>query len=133
MTVRHIHRDDFHPLGVRGVMEGGGVVLQTLEDPRDLIPAGEHECTKSWYYRGEYATYEIHVPGRSRILFHRGNTHRDTEGCVLVGMTRGMLHGEPAVLGSRQAFAAFMDSLEGVEAFTLLITEGDRASSDSVD
>ena len=67
------------------------------------------------------------------ILFHRGNTHRDTEGCVLIGSTRGTLHGEPAVLGSRKAFADFMDSLDGVDEFTLIVTEGDDAGTGAVD
>ena len=123
MAVRHIHRDDFHALGVRGWMEGGGTVLQTLEDPLDLIGPGTYTCTRSHYHRGGYPTFEIHVSGRSRILFHIGNDLTDTEGCVLVGLERGELNGVPAVLNSTPAFKQFMDSLDGVDLFTLVVTE----------
>ena len=104
-------------------MEGGGVVLHTLEDPDDLIPAGEYTCVRDYYQRGNYPTFEVHVPGRTRILFHKGNTHHDTEGCILLGLRSGELDGKPAVLSSAVAFNAFMDLLEGVDEFTLTITE----------
>ena len=122
-VVRHIHRDDFQALAVRGVMEGGGVVLHTLEDPDDCIPPGEWTCTRDYYHKGDYETYEIQVPERDRILFHIGNTHNDTRGCVLLGLERGTLDGNPAVLNSRAAFRTFMDLLQGVEMFTLVVTE----------
>lgn len=39
------------------------------------------------------------MPRRSPILFHAGNTHRDTHGCILIGLSA---HGEE-VSDSRDA------------------------------
>lgn len=123
MVHRHIHRNDFGELAIRGVMEGGGVVMYTLEDPEDHIPPGEYLCTRDHYHKGNYPTFLVHAEGRSRILFHKGNTHLDTRGCILVGTSRGTIDGVPAVLGSTAAFMAFMDLLDGVDEFTLTISD----------
>ncbi len=53
-------------------------------------------------------TFEIlNVPGRSRILFHKGNTSADTLGCVILGEKFEPISGKPAVLESAAAFAEF--------------------------
>lgn len=51
----------------------------------------------------------LEVPGYSGILFHCGNTAKDTEGCILVGRNTkvGM------VLQSRKTFAPFFTLLNG--------------------
>lgn len=41
------------------------------------------------------------------ILLHRGNTARDTEGCILIGERHGELDGRPAVLASGLAWQRF--------------------------
>ena len=100
------------------------------------IPAGTYRCQRTWYVKGGYETFEImHVPNRSRVLFHRGNTQEDTEGCVLVGLRVGTLKvadedsGERkykiAVLSSRKAFKVIMKSQEGKSAFWLDIEDED--------
>lgn len=44
-------------------------------------------------YRQQYAWHrgmvEVVVPGRTFILFHKGNYHRDTHGCILPGIAKG--------------------------------------------
>jgi hypothetical protein len=37
------------------------------------------------------------------ILIHHGNTIKDIEGCILVGLGRGEVDGLPAVTSSRRA------------------------------
>lgn len=117
--------------------------LHTLEeeDRNNLrnvsrIPAGRYTCVRAWFVRGGYETFEVlNVSGRSNILFHKGNTEEDTEGCILLGSRVGLLEvtdedsGELeyklAVLDSRNAFKRFMNSLREVNSFELLIEDRD--------
>jgi hypothetical protein len=49
------------------------------------------------------------------VLFHWGNYDKDSEGCVLMGSSE-----TPTMIGnSRTTWAAFMDSLNGVDSFQL--------------
>ncbi len=61
----------------------------------------------------------MNVPNRDDILFHWGNFTRNTRGCILVGSyfsEDGM-----AVMDSKIAFQAFMESLSSVKEFELFI------------
>ncbi|MEE8607965.1 MAG: DUF5675 family protein [Nitrospiraceae bacterium] len=107
--------------------------LYTMERP-DLgnvpmlsrIPGGEYDCVRTWYHRGGYDTYEIiNVPGRTRILFHRGNWMTDVNGCVATGMEFGLLDGRLAVLHSADAFNIFMRERNGILSFPFCIVDED--------
>lgn len=98
------------------------------------IPAGTYTCRRARYHKGGYDTFEVtNVPARQHILFHKGNTEEDTEGCILIGSRLGVLPvrdedtGERAyklaVLDSARAFERWMDSLSGVDSFTLEVVE----------
>jgi hypothetical protein len=60
---------------------------------------------------------------RSAVLLHAGNVDEQTRGCILVGMRRGEINGEPAVLDSRAAMDALRD-LIGNDPFGLSIVGG---------
>jgi hypothetical protein len=72
---------------------GGFPLLATLELPwRDnhkmvsCIPAGAYTIMRVNLPKFG-TTYEVlGVPGRSEILFHKGNYPSHTEGCILVGL-----------------------------------------------
>jgi hypothetical protein len=70
------------------------------------IPVGRYLCRRSWFHRGAYETFEVVVPGHSRLLFHRGNVEEDSEGCILVG--RRFNPEAPRILESVLGFADFM-------------------------
>jgi hypothetical protein len=104
-------------LYVNGVME-----CFTLEDvDRKLEKGGEKVYGKTAIPRG---TYEVvinfsqrfkrdlplllNVPGFTGVRIHAGNTAEDTEGCILVGSTRG----DECVRNSRVAFGKLFDQLD---------------------
>jgi len=108
--------------------KGAELSLQTIELPwkdnrRNVscIPAGVYDCSRT--HSGKFGVvYEVmHVPGRSGILIHAGNVAGDTakgfrtdvEGCILVGMSRGELYGQKAVLESRHALKALHEFTQG--------------------
>lgn len=85
------------------------------------IPAGHYECkrVKSQKF-GE--TFEIaNVPNRSHILFHWGNTLKDTSGCILVGEQFGYLGVLAGILASKKGFKEFMNRLKNYNTFHLEI------------
>lgn len=110
--------------------EGGRPLCLTLERPWldnrpdvSSIPAGLYTCRRTLSPRfGE--TFEVTgVPGRTVILFHKGNTIADSSGCVLLGERFGTLGGSAAVLGSAQAFSLLMRGLSGMDEFELRVQE----------
>jgi hypothetical protein len=90
----------------------------TFEDGRPVIAAGEYWCTRDYYHKGGYETFEIQVVGHDRVLFHIGNTEMDSRGCVLVGER----FGKDGVLDSRSGFAEFMRLTSGLPAFKMRVT-----------
>ncbi|MDD4951074.1 MAG: DUF5675 family protein [Desulfovibrionaceae bacterium] len=108
----------------------GRIFCLTLEPPslgnvrdKSCIPAGSYRCRRVVSPRFG-PTFEVcAVPSRSEILFHAGNTARDTRGCILVGTGVGSLGGDRAVLGSREAFGLFLDALEGRDDPELMVAE----------
>lgn len=97
--------------------------IYTLENDVYAFPAGQYDCTRSYYYKGKYPTFEIHVPGRTRILWHKGVIEDHSEGCILLGVTLDVWKGKIAVLGSTSAYNTFMAYLDGVDNFILEIEE----------
>ena len=87
------------------------------------IPLGNYILRPSTYHRGRYVTYEVcDVEGRSRIMFHKGNTMRDVAGCVALGGRLGYVDGLWAVVDSARAFPAFMRAMGDVPEANLNIT-----------
>jgi len=61
-----------------------------------------------WVQRFAYTIpHIVGIPNRSNILIHWGNDPHDTEGCILVGQSRG----ENFIGSSRAAFEALHEKL----------------------
>ena len=91
-------------------------VEQDWEDNKPFvscIPEGLYKLRYGRFNAGGYNTYEfVHVPGRTHIKFHRGNTLHDLKGCIAPGKTLGTIHDDWAVLNSTGAFSEFMAAME---------------------
>ena len=72
------------------------------------IDAGKYkvELTMSNRFK-EIMPILLDVPNFTGIRIHRGNTDKDTEGCILVGLDRG----RDIILNSTQAFNDLMEVL----------------------
>ena len=87
------------------------------------IPTGQYICKR--YSSKKYNnTFEVTaVQGRSKILFHSGNTDNNTKGCIILGSNFGNLLHEWAILNSRKAMQQFMQHTAEVDEFMLTIRE----------
>jgi hypothetical protein len=96
----------------------GGVLIPLTYRPK--IPHGTYRCVRGehcLYVGGNFfETFEVKkVPGCHGILFHVGNYNRDSEGCILLGMTSN----SEMVLQSGIAFKKFMELMRGRDEFFL--------------
>ena len=96
-----------------------------LDNQRSIscIPAGTYICERVNSPRhGD--TFEItEVPGRSHILFHKGNIDDDSHGCVIVGEQFGVLRGSPAVLASSDGYKELHNILRDEDVFRCIIVD----------
>lgn len=103
--------------------------LLTLELPENnnkrresCIPEGNYVCERIESAKVSGATYLVKdVPGRSEILFHHGNTVKDTEGCILTGSEFSFIDGQYGVTESKKAFLKFMQLCGSAPRFELFI------------
>ena len=133
---RIAHTED----GTFGVLLSGGKPFAvTLERPWhdnkrgvSCIPTGVYtatRCRKSVYYNYQDSpkfgdTFVVEqVPGRSKILFHKGNLDDDSHGCILVGEQFGVLNGQTAVLASRKGFGEFLAINSDRDTFQFVVED----------
>lgn len=96
MTTAILDRYAYLHNGTAGVLTVAGQSFATVEKPwinneqfRSCIPEGTYTVKK--YNSPRFPdTWEIQdVEGRSHILIHAGNSPKDVEGCIAVGMAEG--------------------------------------------
>lgn len=126
ITLDRLYQSSDCTLGV--LSSNDGLLCFTLENPWldnqvsiSCIPEGHYTC-KPHNGRKYQNTWEVtSVSGRSAILFHSGNVEKDTRGCILPGLTKGVLNGKRAVLGSRLAMEKLRDYIGINKTFDLNI------------
>jgi len=129
-TVR-LNRLEESSQGTFGVLTICNQVFCVTLEPADMlneqnissIPAQQYQCLKTRSPRyGE--TFEvIDVYNRSHVLFHAGNTAKDTKGCIILAQHFGKLGEGRAVLNSGATFKEFMEIMKDVSMFQLTIKE----------
>jgi len=133
IILKRIHTGEFGTFGVLMEKDRPPFAL-TLEPPwKDnepnisCIPAMTYHVFPVVSPRFGKTWEVVDVPGRSHILFHKGNIAKpsvsDTLGCILVGERFEFLGGHPAILASKPGFNEFMDILDEENVFKLSIME----------
>lgn len=87
---------------------------------------GTFTCKRSMHrlhgMKNDFETFEITgVKDHTNILFHWGNWHTDSDGCVLLGEGIASSSKGQMITASKQAFAEFMELLTGVNEFSLVV------------
>jgi len=123
------------------LFDGTMIVCQTLEPgDKDVdhprVPPGFYVCEphgwakdttltkkRTWALIGRTVSHqpEPGVP-RAACLLHAGNRDSDSLGCILVGVLRGTIDGEPVILNSQEAMSRLRE-LIGQNTFYLTIVE----------
>lgn len=128
LTLKRFSFTKHGTFGVLGYASPDGLmpICLTLEDPWldnqaniSCIPAGAYLCKRTESPRfGD--VYEItNVVGRSHVLFHKGNTIHDTNGCVLLGAS---IEQYPwGISRSSEAYGVFWALVNPLNEFTLEI------------
>lgn len=117
MTKYSLIRVSYTKYGTFGVLLEEDIPFAvTLERPWEdnrrnvsCIPLGVYTCKRIISPKFGDTFEVLNVPGRSHILFHKGNLNEDTHGCILVGEYFDPLYGKPAILASGKAFWEFME------------------------
>jgi len=89
----------------------GQPVSQWKKFGQTAIPRGRYEVIVTRSPRFGFDTPEIlNVPGFSDIRMHKGNTDKDTEGCILLGAAKD--ENNEDILESKVAFEAFLPKVQ---------------------
>ena len=129
VEIIRLEEDFLH--GTFGVLRIDKAVFCVTLEPSDrlnmpdhsFIPPQQYDCTR-WNSPKYGETFKVmHVPTRTDILFHPGNTIEDTGGCILLGQYFGKLKGDRAVLNSGATFKNFMRVMQGEDYFHLTVKE----------
>lgn len=124
ITVKRLHKTDTSTIGellVDGIFE-----CYTLEDverkekikSETAIPKGTYKVIINQSNRFKrLLPLLLNVPNFEGVRIHSGNTNHDTEGCILVGRTRG----DNYVGQSRKAFDKLFKKMQAAKDITITI------------
>ena len=127
VTLTRAWQNDDVTLGMLKVKDVDHRPIYTLENPWidnksyvSCIPADSYVCSKFSGVKYKDVWMVQGVPKRDHILIHYGNTAKNTDGCILLGLGAGEIDGVPAILSSRDAVDYFR-TLVGKKEFILQI------------
>jgi hypothetical protein len=124
ITIKRLHKTDISTIGellIDGIFEC--YTLEDIERPVKIkaetaIPRGTYKVIINMSNRlKRLLPLLINVPNFEGVRIHAGNTNHDTEGCILVGQTRG----DNYIGQSRKAFAKLFKKMQGAKDITLTI------------
>jgi hypothetical protein len=124
ITVKRLHKTDTSTIGellIDGIFEC--YTLEDVERPVKIksetaIPKGTYKVIINQSNRFKrLLPLLLNVPNFEGVRIHSGNTNHDTEGCILVGRTRGNNY----VGQSRKAFDKLFKKMQGAKDITITI------------
>ena len=122
-----IESTDTHTMGI---LEFGSIKLFTMEPPWlnneaciSCIPVGVYPCILRQSPRYGWKYWLQNTEPRTYVLIHGGNLVKHTMGCILPGLRKGLINGQPAVLTSKAAVSRLQDYFEN-QPFKLEIKNG---------
>lgn len=84
------------------------------------IPTGVYQIAPHISPTKDKCWQIMNVPNRDDILIHVANWASELKGCIALGLSSGMMDGEPAIMSSDKAITYFR-TLVGEKSFTLTI------------
>lgn len=125
--LRVAYRNDGTP-GVL-LLNGDTPFALSLERPwldntvgKSCIPVGTYTCRRVQSPKFGNTFEVTSVPGRSAILFHKGNVDDDSHGCILVGEEFAVWNdGSVSIARSGYGFTEFLDRFALVDEFSLTV------------
>ena len=128
-----LYRKWFTDISTTGVLFiDGEFFCYTLEDVvreqkiygKTAIPYGKYEVVITYSPRfKKNMPLLVNVPNFEGVRIHAGNTANDTEGCILVGKSKG----QDFIGGSRKTYEELMERIKG-QKLTLEIRRDELAS-----
>lgn len=124
ITIKRLHKTNNSTIGE--LLIDGKFECFTLEDKEravkikgeTAIPKGKYKVIINMSNRFKrLLPLLIDVPNFEGVRIHAGNSNHDTEGCVLVGKTRG----QDYVGQSRKAFDSLFKKMQLAKEITLII------------
>lgn len=85
------------------------------------IPVGEYTCRRRLSPKFGVTFEVMDVPGRTNILFHKGNLKEDSHGCIILGEQYEPLNGQSGVVASGKAMEEFLTRTYGLDEFRLSV------------
>lgn len=83
-----------------------------------IVQPGTYQCVRRKSPHFGYDVFMLEgVAGHSFVEIHRGNSEANSEGCILLGTVRS---GDD-ILESKIAFDHFMNTLNGINIFQLIV------------
>lgn len=109
------------PDGYYGALVWDGRAFAVSVDA-GVLTNGTYRCTRDFYHAGNYPTFEIHMEGHTRVLFHKGNFGRESKACVIVAESFATIGSEHGVADSKHGFEEFMSLTDGLQEFDLTVS-----------
>lgn len=134
MNIIEMIRVEESEQGTLSIIRVNKVVLGVTLEPSDhlnkanisSIPTGQYDVMPYSSAKYPHVYQVMDVPGRTKILMHKGNTRAHTLGCIILGAKAGYLRGDRkqrAVLNSGETFMRLEAILGWKEKAHLTITE----------